>query len=50
MSQSDTARIVVISPQHVGCKGAPSRRTVFVRGTSAEQREFPGYCWEEHEG
>jgi hypothetical protein len=29
----------VIFTHHVGSIGAPSRRTVFVRGTSAEQRE-----------
>jgi hypothetical protein len=32
---------IEIFTHHVGSIGAPSRRTVFVRGTSAEQREFP---------
>jgi hypothetical protein len=27
--------------RHVGSTGTPSRRTVFVRGTSAEHRESP---------
>jgi hypothetical protein len=34
-------KYVEIFTHHVGSIGAPSRRTVFVRGTSAEQRESP---------
>jgi hypothetical protein len=34
-------KYVEIFTHHVGSIGAPSRKTVFVRGTSAEQREFP---------
>jgi hypothetical protein len=33
--------VEIFTHRHVGSIGAPSRRTVFVRGTSAEQREFP---------
>jgi hypothetical protein len=32
---------VEIFTHRVGSIGAPSRRAVFVTGTSAEQREFP---------
>jgi hypothetical protein len=34
-------KYVEIFTHRVGSIGAPSRRTVFVRGTSAEQRESP---------
>jgi hypothetical protein len=34
-------KYVEIFTHHVGSIGAPSRRTVFVRGRSAEQRESP---------
>jgi hypothetical protein len=33
--------VEIFTYRHVGSMGAPSRRTEFVRGTSAEQREFP---------
>jgi hypothetical protein len=33
--------VEIFTHNHVGSIGAPSRRTVFVGGTSAEQREFP---------
>jgi hypothetical protein len=33
--------VEIFTHRHVGSIGAPSRRTVFVRGTSAEQRESP---------
>jgi hypothetical protein len=33
-------KYVEIFIHHVGSIGAQSRRTVFVRGTNAEQREF----------
>jgi hypothetical protein len=32
---------VEIFTHHIGSIGAPRRRTVFVRGPGAEQREFP---------
>jgi hypothetical protein len=38
---SSKRKYVEIFTHHVGSIGVPSRRTVFVRGTSAEQREFP---------
>jgi hypothetical protein len=38
---SSKFKYVEIFTHHVGSIGAPSRRTVFVRGTSAEQRESP---------
>jgi hypothetical protein len=34
------SKYVEIFTHHVGSMGTLSRRTVFVRGTSAEQREF----------
>jgi hypothetical protein len=33
--------VEIFTHRHVGSTGAPSRRKVFVRGTSAEQRESP---------
>jgi hypothetical protein len=33
--------VEIFTYRHVGSIGAPSRRTMFVRGTSTEQREFP---------
>jgi hypothetical protein len=32
--------VEIFTHRHVGSTGAPSRRTVFVRGTSAEHREL----------
>jgi hypothetical protein len=33
--------VEIFTHRHVGSIGTPSRRTVFVRGTIAEQRESP---------